>query len=61
MMHRAVDEQLRALPVAVVCMLGNHFRNLAIETNSAFILVARFLIQGVFLLVVIVSESSALC
>ena len=46
-------------PVAVVCMLGNRFRDLAIETNSAFVLIARFLVQGVFLPVVVVSESSA--
>ena len=46
-------------PVAVVCMLGNRFRNLAIEANSAFLLAARFRVQGVFLPVVVASESSA--
>ena len=40
-------------------MLGNRFRDLAIEANSAFVFAALFLVQGVFLLVVVASESSA--
>ena len=48
------------LPVAVVCMLGNRFCDLVIEANSAIVLAARFLVQGVFLPVVAASESSAL-
>ena len=54
----ALSAATRMLPVAVVCMLSN-FHNLAIEANSAFVLTARFLIQGVFLPVIVASESSA--
>ena len=42
-------------------MLGNRFRDLAIEANSTFVLAACFLVQGVFLPVIVASETSAFC